>query len=239
MVTKKKQANRQHVQLRRADADLPRVRDGVFFTLPAALRRGRHKLTPQQVAGAQSERILAAMTELLAAHGCKSFRANEIARRAGVSLQAFYGCFRNKDECVFAGYDRFIEVLLKRMTQVRIAGVARAEIVRSIIGAYLETLQSDLVVARAYQVEIDALGAPARERRRQSLTRFAEFLKQAVALSSPDRKAPPELTWSAYLGAVYATRQLASDALDATAQPDLGRLRADAEVWLVDLFRQH
>ena len=221
-----------------ANEDLPQVRHGVFFTVPATLRRGRHNLSPEQVAAAQRERILAAMTELLAAHGYRGFGAGDIARRAGVSLQAFYACFRNKDECIFAGYARFIEVLLGRMIALRVDGMPRLDIIRGIVRAYLETLQGDLVVARAYQVEIDALGSVAREQRRQSLTRFAEFLRQAVVLSSPRRKAPPELTWSAYLGVVYAIRQLASDALDVEPEPDLGALRADAEGWLLDLFRQ-
>lgn len=221
-----------------APAGLPQVRDGVFFTLPAALPRGRHHLPPEQVAHAQRERLLAAMTELLAAQGYRGFGANDVARRAGVSLEAFYGCFPNKDECVFAGYERFIGVLLQRMTALRVSGAGRAEIIRDIVGSYLETLQSDLVVARAYQVEIDALGARARERRRKSLTLFAAFLRDAVAKTTPPQTPPPELGWSAYLGVVYAMRQLASDALEAEAEPDLLVLRADAEPWLVDLFRQ-
>lgn len=221
----------------RAPAKLPQVRDGVFFTLPAALPRGRHNLKPEQVAGMQRERLLAAVTELLAAHGYRGFGASDIAKRAGVSLEAFYGCFTNKDECVFAGYDRFIQVLLTRMTQLRVQGVERTAIVRGIIRSYLDTLQSDLVVARAYQVEIDALGAPARERRRHSLTRFAEFLQAAVEQSAPRRKPAPELTGSAYLGVVYAVRQLVSDALDNEAEPRLSLLSDNAEPWLIDLFR--
>ena len=36
----------------------------------------------------------------------------DVARRAGISLATFYGTFGSKDACIFAGYDRFIEVLL-------------------------------------------------------------------------------------------------------------------------------
>jgi AcrR family transcriptional regulator len=221
-----------------AAAALPQVRDGVFFTLPPVLPRGRHRLPPEQVAGAQRERLLAAVTELLAARGYRDFGASDIARRAGVSLEAFYACFGNKDDCIFAGYERFIQVLLQRMMALQVSGAGRAQIIRNIVGTYLETLQGDLVVARAYQLEIDALGAPARERRRRSLTRFAVFLREAVAQTSTRRKPPPELTWSAYLGVVYAIRQLVSDALEAEDRPDLAALGADAEAWLVDLFRQ-
>ncbi len=50
-------------------APIERVRDGVFFTLPDALPRGRHQLTRGQVTDAQRARLLVAVTELLAARG--------------------------------------------------------------------------------------------------------------------------------------------------------------------------
>ena len=72
------------------------IRDGIFFTLPPALPRGRHKLPREQVTAAQRERLLAAMTELLAARGYLGFGPADIAGRAGVSLGTFYGCFRQQ-----------------------------------------------------------------------------------------------------------------------------------------------
>lgn len=208
---------------------IARIQEGVFFTVPAALPRGRHNLTREQISGAQRERLLAAVTELLAAQGYREFGVGEIARHAGVSLGTFYACFESKDACIFAGYDRFIEVLLRRMQDVDVPVDDRPELAIALIRAYFETLQQDLVVARAYQVEIDALGPEARARRRDSLTLFAAYIRE--------RTAPLELPWTAYIGVVYAARQLASDALDTAATPDLAALGADLEGWVVDLFR--
>ena len=216
----------------RQEAPVERVRDGVFFTLPDALPRGRHKLTREQVSHAQQERMLAAVTELLAAHGYRGFGVGDVASRAGVSLGTFYRCFESKDACVFAGYDRFIEVLLTRMAAVDVPNDDRPALTAALIGAYLETLQQDLVVARAYQVEIDALGPPARARRREALTLFASHIRDRVA-----RSGGGELPWTAYIGVVYAARQLASDALDTAAEPDLPALGSDLQIWLSDLFR--
>ena len=213
-----------------------KVREGVFFTPPDALPRGRHDLTREQVTHAQRERMLIAMTELLAAHGYRGFGPGDIAGRAGVSLGAFYELFENKDACVFAGYDRFIEVLLMKMAALEPARWDRARVVREALNAYLETLQSDPVVARAYQVEIDALGPPARERRRTSLDQFAAFIRELDVRTSIDGRAAP-LPWTAYLGVIYAARQLASDALDLDSDPDLAELGEDLEIWLSDLFR--
>ena len=94
------------------------------------------------------------------------------------------------------------------------------------------------MVARAYQVEIDALGPPARARRREALTLFANYIREVVTRTSPDGEPPPALRWTAYVGVVYSARQLASDAMDTAAEPDLVALEADMEPWLSDLFRQ-
>jgi AcrR family transcriptional regulator len=217
-----------------AEAPIACVTDGVFFTPPAALPRGRHKLTREQVQSAQRDRLLIAVTELLAAHGDRGFGPGEIASRAGVSLAAFYACFENKGACIFAGYDRFIEVLLTQMAAIEETGKDRATLVNEIVGTYLGTLESDLVVARAYQVEIDALGPPARERRRNALNLFAAYFRELSDRVSSDGRSLP---LTAFIGAVYAARQLASDALDAEADPDLAALGEDLQLWMSDLFR--
>ena len=215
-----------------------RVADGVFFTLPEALPRGRHKLTPEQVSDAQRERMLAAVTELLAARGYRGFGVGEIASGAGVSLAAFYKCFAGKDDCIFAGYDRFIAVLLERMVAVDIPVDDQPALTAALLAAYLDTLGQDLVVARAYQVEIDALGPPARARRRDALTLFANHIRDRGAEASDDGQPPAYVPWTAYIGVVYAARQLASDALDTSPTPDLAALGGDLQIWISDLFRE-
>jgi AcrR family transcriptional regulator len=212
------------------------VTDGVFFTTPESLPRGRHGLSREQVHEAQSERLLAAVTELLAARGYRGFGIGDIASRAGVSLQAFYRCFDSKDDCIFAGYDRFITVLLQKMVAVEVTPDDRPGYTAELLDAYLATLQEDLVVARAYQMEIDALGASARARRRDSLTLFAKFIREEDARAADDGE--PSQPWTAYIGVVYAARQLASDALDTSAKPDLTALGEDLRVWITDLFRE-
>ena len=155
----------------------------------------------------------------------------DVATRAGVSLAAFYGAFPSKDACVFAGYHRFIEVLLQRMAAVAAPEDDATALSAGLIGAYLDTLGQDLVVARAYQVEIDALGAEARAHRRDALTLMARYIQE--------RHTGADLPWTAYIGVVYAARQLASDALDTEHEPDLAALAADLNAWVGDLLRGH
>jgi AcrR family transcriptional regulator len=216
-------------------AGIATVREGVFFTRPGALPRGRHKLTREQVTSTQRERLLVATTELLAALGYRRFGPGEIASRAGVSLAAFYDCFENKDACIFAGYDRSIEVIMQNVAVAERESDDRTEVVRSVLRAYLETLGGDPVVARAYVVEIDALGKPARERRTAAINLFAQYIRNLDLELSEGREALP---WSAYVGVAYATRQLVSDALDAEDEPDLLALGDDLDPWLIDIFRE-
>lgn len=128
------------------------------------------------------------MTELMAAHGAPGIGSNEIARHAGVSLAAFYECFDGKEACALAGYDRFIEVLFHAMNAVDVGSRTRPELVCGLSGRTWR-LSADLVVARAYQVEIDSLGASVRKRRRDSLLLFAHHL-WGVSSDDSDRARP-------------------------------------------------
>ncbi|WP_083972072.1 TetR/AcrR family transcriptional regulator [Actinoplanes awajinensis] len=189
-----------------------RIASGVVFTTPPSLPRGRHELTREQVSTAQREKMLIAATELLAGEGYRGFGVREICARAAVSRAAFYESFADKDACVYAAYDRFIEVFLARLAAD--AGTARdwAGVVGGFVTAYLGTLEWDRVAARAFQVEMDALGRPARQRRRQAVERLAGFIRDLREQKFPgDGPAAP---LSAFVGAIYALRQIASDALD-------------------------
>jgi AcrR family transcriptional regulator len=212
-----------------------RVREGVFFRVPVALPRGRHRLTREQVLAAQRERLMASMTELMAAHGYRAVKVGEVAERAGVSRAAFYDCFADKEACAFAAYDRFIEVLLGRL-----AAAERSEpwdeFIRALLEAYLGTLQQDLVVARAFQVEMDAVGPGARARRRDSLVQFAAFLRAERERRAADDPDLSPLPANAYLGVVYAARQIASDALDTEDRPDLRTLVPELAAWITALL---
>jgi AcrR family transcriptional regulator len=209
-----------------------RVREGLFFQVPVLLPRGRHSLTREQVLSAQRERLMAAMTELMAELGYRGVRVGAVASQAGVSRPAFYDCFTDKEACAFAAYDRFIDVLLQRIIADAQPAQSWDAFIVGLMESYLGTLQQDLVVARAFQVEMDAVGPPARARRRQALVRFAEFIRAQGERFGVDR----DLPMSAYVGAVYAARQIASDALDAQKRPDLLALAPELSSWMGELL---
>lgn len=210
---------------------IPRVTPGVFFDRPATLPRGRHSMAPEEVAEAQRERLMVAATELLADVGHGGMRTGEVAKHAGVSLQTFYAIFPDKESCIFAAYERFIEVLLRRVGEGLDTSGTWHDFLQAAVESYLGTLAADLVVARAFQVEMDALGAQARARRRQALRRFAAVMTAAQdqLAAIDDLLDPPPFNRAEdiHLASIYAARQLASDALETEQRPDFEGLAQD------------
>ncbi|ALU73606.1 transcriptional regulator (plasmid) [Rhodococcus erythropolis R138] len=207
-----------------------RITEGVFFTTPPDLPRGRHELSREDVLTAQRERLMIATTELMAESGYQGVGVRQIAKRAKISPAAFYECFPDKDACVFAAYGRFIEVLLTRIREILPVGTFAWDrnAISDIVEGYLSALNADPVVARAFQVEMDALGRRARKQRRAALVGMSEVLK------AERERAPgnPRVPLSAYVGAVYAIRQLASDALDEPGSGSIESLSVEAGVWV-------
>lgn len=208
------------------------IAPGVFFGPAAALPRGRHALSREEVVAIQRERLMIAFTELLAAQGYMATSISDVVDRAGVSRAAFYDCFADFEACATASYDRFIDVLLARVAQGLATSGDLAEWVRSVLTGYLSTLAADPVAARAFQLEMEGAGVEARRRRRDALGRFADVIATRYRELGEGGKALPQLARSAHLGTVYAVRQLACDALEDDLNPDLSGLVDDASLWI-------
>ena len=209
---------------------------GVFFTPPAPLPRGRHSIPRGQIDAAQQERLLIALTELVAARGYAAVSVADIVERAQVSRAAFYRVFADKQACALAAYDRFIEVLLTGIAARLNPEQSLADFVDACLRGYLEPMQRDPVVGRAFQVEIDAMGAPARQRRRHSLQLFADTVADHHRHIVDTRHEGDILPPSAYLGVVYAVRQITSDALETPDPVDLLASIPELSRWLLRLL---
>ena len=209
------------------------ITDGVFFTVPEPLPRGRHRLPRAEVVARQRDRLLIAATELLAHGGPGAVGVKPVCSRAGASLAAFYECFETKEDCIFAAYDRFIAVFIERLVAVHGDGRTWEEYVGAVLDSYFDVLGQDVVVARAFQVEMDSLGPEARRRRREALHGLGQLLHQKHREWVGEKgEVLPE---AAYIAALYGARQLASDALD-TAAPDLAATRDSVAVWVSRAF---
>lgn len=198
----------------------PRV-GGVFFRPRTDLPRGRHALDRDDAIAVYRERAMASFTELVAAHGLADVAVGDVVAHARMSRSAFYASFADLSACGDAAYERFISVLVGRLTTAMDPSKQFDEYVRDAVHAYLGTLQADLVVARAMQLELDAGGRPARLRRRAALGQIGRlFADRYDVLRQEDPSVGP-LPIQAHVGFVYAVRQLACDMLDREPEPDL------------------
>ncbi len=216
---------------------VPGITPGVFFGPAAALPRGPYALPRADVLAEQRERLMAAVTELIAAGGYGGVTIGALASRAKVSRSAFYQCFENKEACAFAAYDRFIEVLLGALAEGAGQAANIDEMIVQMLDGYFSTLERDLVATRAFLVEFDALGPPARECRRAALRSIAGYVRLTHGkFTASDPTLAAVFDEEIYLGIVYIARQLACDALDEQLTPDLRAIGHTVAPWLSSAF---
>src|SRR6266496_2681432 len=68
---------------------------------------------PREIEGLSCEqRILWATVRLIAEKGFESVTVFEVIDRADVTRAAFYELFESKDECLFAAYEKVLDVLV-------------------------------------------------------------------------------------------------------------------------------
>src|SRR5436305_3363743 len=96
------------------------------LSLSRGLPRGRGSLPPAEVARAQCDRMLRAMTAAVAELGYANVRISDVVDRARVSRQSFYAQFADKEECFLAAHERGIGLVLRRLEESA-AGQARSE----------------------------------------------------------------------------------------------------------------
>lgn len=142
------------------------------------LPRGRHGLPRDQVVASQRNRILNAVAAAMAENGYSRTSVAVILKAAGVSRETFYQQFRSKEDCFEAAYERALQQLLARLTEVRAAGAELGLEARIswIFDVYLRQLADDPDGARLFLVEVYAVGSAAIARRIELQQRFVDLL---------------------------------------------------------------
>jgi AcrR family transcriptional regulator len=213
----------------------PDTRNSIFGPL-AVLPRGPHRLTRAEVADSQRARLMAAAAELLGEKGYASTTITEIARRANVSPNQFYGHFRDKEDCVLAAYDVFIEALMTRMASELAPTNDWGQFVLAAIHGYFASIEEEPTIARAFLIEMDAAGPIARSRRHAALAAIAaQFKQQHAEIRRQDPSLGP-LPDAVYLGLVYAVRDLVCDALEGSPPTPLHDLESDVLYWITAMI---
>jgi AcrR family transcriptional regulator len=148
--------------------------------VPRILPRGRHKLDPQLVAASQRQRLLEAVTELVAEKGYPDVTIGDIVARAGTAKRTFYDHFADKLQCFLAALDVITDSLVSASARLfAVSGTVRERCEYSLRG-YLELLASMPNTAKVFYLEAIAAGPEAVTRR---LDVHLKFARNIVTLS--------------------------------------------------------
>jgi AcrR family transcriptional regulator len=196
------------------------------------LPRGPHKLTAVEVETSQRMRLMQAVAEIAGSDGYAAATVARLTARAGVSRATFYSLYADKEACLLAAYDHFVETLFER-TAMRTSAIEDWDgFISAAIDAYLGTLDADPTSARAMVVEMGAAGSAARTRTRAAYRAFAGLLAaRHTAMREADSSlgALPE---RAFLGIVLGIRDLVQEALETRPGEPVAELAPDIRTWL-------
>jgi AcrR family transcriptional regulator len=130
-----------------------------------------------------AERLIAGLSEAIAAHGYQATTINEIVARAGVSLSTFYEHFDSKRAVLLAALDsgraRFTGVAMPPFRR----GRDWPSSVRAAFEAMYAFLAAEPVFARASMVEVFAAGEEALEQRERTMAFMRTGLEPGFELA--------------------------------------------------------
>lgn len=147
---------------------------------PRRLPRGRHALAPEEVQADQRRRLVAAVPRVVAEHGYEAMSVADIVKAAGVSRNAFYNNFADKQECFAAAHEACQERLLAILERPCDRGTSVEERVETALGAALAMLAAEPEVGRLLLVEAPAAGEQIALRHHEWLRRYGSLLRSTV-----------------------------------------------------------
>jgi AcrR family transcriptional regulator len=157
---------------------------------------------PRNVEGlSQHERLLWSMVRVIAEKGYDGVTVGDVVARAGVSRTTFYDEFANKDECLFAAYDRVIDELIAYVGDAFLSDRDWPERIRDGLDALLRALAAEPDVAQMAAVEFPAAGPQAHQRYRDALERFLPFLEEGRTYTGRGDELPAGIELMAVGGA--------------------------------------
>ena len=175
------------------------------------LPRGRNGLPPEAVRAAQRERLLRSVIAATAASGFSAVTVADIVRGAKVSRAAFYAHFADKEDCFLAATREG-----GRLLADRVAAAGRHEpahrsaeaALRASIAAYLGFLAAEPAFARAFFIDMPAVGARAVQRLEAAQLSFARMTRKWHERARRENPSWPDVPYEAYLALSGATAEL-------------------------------
>lgn len=155
------------------------------------LRPGQ-RLPAEEVARNQRERLFAALVAVVAEKGYEATRVEDLLDLSGVSRSAFYEHFTDKQDCLLAAVNAFLEPTVRQIVEdgKRPHGEQRA---RRVLDSLLDRIVEQPAAARMCFVEIFAAGPRAIESVDRSIDTFQIFVAATFAQMPGREGMPPEV----------------------------------------------
>lgn len=154
-----------------------------FEVKTRVLPKGRHNLPPHVVRASQRERLLEAMLASVAERGYAATSVPQVVADARVSRNAFYALFHDKTDCFLALCDELGGELLESLTAV--ADEDWVQQLRDGMSLYLRFWAERPEFARAYFLELPAVGPRALAQRDRQYDLFLALFEDLVARAKP------------------------------------------------------
>ncbi|BBX18652.1 TetR family transcriptional regulator [Mycolicibacterium duvalii] len=186
------------------------------------LASGRHRLSREQVAANQQQRLFKALTAVMGNKGYHSTTVDDLIKEAGVSKATFYQHFTSKQDCFMSAYARMQQHVIAAVQAVPKTGTTM-ERFTVMLDRYLGFLSLDPPTARLFLVEVYAAGPDAIRRRVELQQQFITGVATIFdARSKDDRFACQMLVAAISMLVTQALTDGDPDAITALKEPILG-----------------
>jgi len=171
------------------------------------LPAGGDRFRAEMISRSQRDRILTAMSEIVAKRGYQGATVELITKRAGVARATFYENFENREACLLGGFE-------EALAEVRSRIDAAAELesdwpgrIRAGLAAFLAYVAENPALARTCLVELMTAGPAAMERYEQALQSFAPVFARGREFTAGSEELPETLEDSIVGGIVWMVHQ--------------------------------
>jgi AcrR family transcriptional regulator len=167
-------------------------KDSALEALPSQLPSGRHGLSRRFVVRNQRERILAAVTQVVAEGDYAQATVADIVSTARLSRRTFYEHFADKAECFGAAYDAGVARIVSVVEEAWLAPGDWTERVRRALEAFVGLVVDEPQLVRLCLLEPPAVSPEVQRRRERRLRGFIESVtREGQRQAPPDVEVPP------------------------------------------------
>jgi TetR/AcrR family transcriptional regulator len=185
------------------------------------LASGRHRLTRDQVAASQKQRLYKALAVVMAANGYNNTTVDDLIKHAKVSRATFYQHFDSKQDLFMAAYARMQRFVMEVILAAPATGTPMQRFA-IMLDKYLGFMAADPPTARLFLVEVYAAGPEAISRRMELQQEFVSGVVNVFkARSKADRFACQALVAAISTLVTGALNEGDSDAILALKKPIL------------------